>query len=313
MSVTLYFSKVNINSHIYDVYENPDKLKQILNLLLINICDDIGYEKQEIGHDEDGESYVYTAYYKFSSVEKLGDKYNNTIVGNVIKKSYLYAKQIDEATGEVKKIPVENNEVIRFYFDVYKEIVAFHRTIRFGYAEFNEAFNELINLSMKKHKKSYNFEVSILRKGLNINEIKKQLKEIGRIETLRIEIIPPNPDESLLNDIHENGEEFLKSVKDGNITSRSILFTSKAQEGLFLDAKIITDELTKVESIHSKLSSEEAIGKGYFTVEAEGKNGRKYSTKNNNPIKDKIDDGIKGIVEYAEVCRNKILSIFGNS
>lgn len=311
MSTTLYFSKVNVNSHIFSVYEKPQKLMEILNLLLVKIKNDIGFDKEVLRHDENGEAYVYKAHYKFSSIEKLGSKFNNAIVGNVIKTFHLFVNKIDD-DGKVIRIPVENNEVVRFYFDVYKETVAFHRTSWFGYVDFTEAFKQLLNASMKDCEEEYNFEVSLLRKGLNIQEIKSQLKKIGVIETLRIEIIPPNPNGPLLNGISSNGEKFLESAKEGNVTSRSILFTSKAQTGLLLDSEIVSDELEKVETIHSKLSDEEAVGKGYVTVEASSKNGRVYSTKDSNPIKDKIADGIVGITEFAETCMRKITSIFGD-
>ncbi|WPC42381.1 DUF4747 domain-containing protein [Clostridium sp. JS66] len=309
MSVTLYFSKININSHIFDIYDNPSRLKEILNLLMVNINNDIKYEKNEIRYDESGDVHEYNASYKFSSIEKLGDELDNVIVGNVIKTSNLFINKVNEKTGHVKKVPVENNEVIRFCFDIFNEKVAFYTTNRFGYVEFNDAFRELINISMEEYEDSYSFEAFILRKGLNIEEIRSELKSIGRIETLKIEIIPPNPNEDLLNQIYNNGEKFLQSAKAGNVTSRSILFTSKAPNGLLLDSSIVKDEIDQIENIHSRLSSEEAISKGYATVEAVSKSGRTYSTKNNQPIKDKIDDYIDNVIEFAKVCKRIIKSV----
>ncbi|MGV8983842.1 hypothetical protein [Clostridium sp.] len=305
----LYFSKVSINSHIFDVYNDTSKLKKILNLLVLNINNDIQYKRNETLHDEHGDIYEYSASYKFSSIEKLGDKFDNAIVGNVIKTSNIFINKINEATGDIKKFPVENNEIIRFCFDTYSEKVAFYTTNRFGYVEFNDSFKELINTSMKKDEESYSFEVALLRKGLNIEEIRSELKKIGEIETLRIEIIPPNPNEDLLNSIHNNGENFLESAKEGNVTSRSILFTSKAPKGLLLDAPIVKNEIDQIENIHSKLSSEEATSKGYANVEAVSKSGRTYSTKYNQPIKDKIDGYVDSMVEFATLCRKIIKSI----
>ncbi|KAA0776212.1 hypothetical protein DT250_04390 [Bacillus sp. AR2-1] len=306
MSITLYFSKVNINSHIFDVYEDKDRLKEILKKLYLNIEEDVSYIKQNLNYVEHGNTYTYDAEYKFNLIDKLND---NTIAGTVMKTSTLFVNQVNKETGDRKKIPVENSEVIEFYFDVYKEIVTFYKTNRFGHVEFTEAFQELVNKCMSKESEQYHFEVALLREGLNVEDIQTQLKAIGKLETLKIEIIPPNPDDDLLDEIQENGEEYITDIKEGNVTHTSTIFTSKETKGLNIDAKIIQDEFKKVSKIHSKLTDEEATMKGYVTVEATNKSGRRYSTNNNKAITDKIEEKPENFMKFATICKRKIASV----
>ncbi|WP_432664185.1 hypothetical protein R9X47_27095 [Wukongibacter baidiensis] len=309
MSATLYFSKVNVVSHIYDIYDKPKELRKILKKLLININNDVKYEKQDVRVDEKGEVHEYNAVFKFRSIDKLDDKYNNAIVGNVVKKSLLFINDIDEKTNVVKKIPVENSEIIQFYFDVYREVVVFYTTNRFGRKEFNDAFKELLTASMNKEEKGYNFEISLIKPNLDIADIKNELRKIGELESLKIHIIPPNPDDELLDEISNNGEEILESMKEGNVTNKSIVFTSKSLRGLNLNAKIINEEIGKINKIHSKLSGKKALGLGYASVEATSVDGKTFTTEDTKPIKQKISEEEKTRGLFIDVCKNKVLSI----
>lgn len=310
MSITLYFSKINLNSHIFDVYEDRKKLDSILKELFLNIKENITYTQKETRYDQNNEEFTYEAYFKFNLITKMND---NTIVGNVIKTSNLFVNEVDEKTGEIKKIPVENSELIPFYFDVFNEIVAFYTTNRFGYNVFNNAFKELLNKSMSTNEEEFNFEVSLLKMGLSVNELQTQLKNIGKLETLKIEIIPPNPDDELLDAIQQNGEEVLNDIKSGNVTHKSTIFTSTAPGGLNLDAKIIKQELEGMDKIHSKLSSETAIKNGYVTVDATNKKGRTFSTNDNKPTTYKLTEKPKSLEAFATICKQKISAIISSS
>ncbi|MBP2240330.1 hypothetical protein J2Z40_000885 [Cytobacillus eiseniae] len=306
MSITLYFAKVNINSHILEIYKDKKKRNEILKLVFLNLKEGIKYKKSNLNYTENGETYTYDADYKLNNITKFDD---DTIVGSVIKTSYLFANKLNEETGEVTKIPVENSEVIEFYFDVYKEKIAYYRTNRFGYAEFPQVFKEFLNICMSSKREEYNFEVSVLREGLNVEDIQNQLKKLGRLETLKIEIIPPNPDDELLDGIQDNGEEYIEGIKEGNITYTSTAFESKDSRGLNIDAKLIKKELNKVNNIHPKLTDVKAIRNGYLTVEARNKSGRFFSTNKTKPITDKLEEKPSSIVEFATLCKRKIVSL----
>ncbi|MEE6452550.1 hypothetical protein RAH41_18465 [Gottfriedia acidiceleris] len=309
MSVTLYFSKVNINSHILKVYDDKREFDRIIKDLYIKVKDNVEYIKEIIGEDEEGNTFTKEIVYKFNGLQKFGDDLEYTITGRVIKKMTIFINDLDEKTGQITKKPTEHVEVIEFHYDLYKEVIAFHIPNRFGYVEFNQVFRELLNQSMSTPNEKYNFEVSLFRKGLSVESIKQELKKIGKIATLRIDVIPPNPDEELLDSIHENGENYLEQLKKGKITQRSIAFSSTTPEGLDIDAEMIDEELEQIGKIHSKLSSEEAIEKGYITVEGSNVSGRTFTTNDTKPVKDKVDKP-QGLLDFAKVCKNKIASIF---
>ncbi|KOS61304.1 hypothetical protein FJQ98_01805 [Lysinibacillus agricola] len=88
MSVTLYFSKININSHIIEVYEEKSAREAILKKLYLNIKEDTTYTQKELRKDENGEEFIYEAYFKFNLIEKSNTDY--TLIGNVIKTSNLF-------------------------------------------------------------------------------------------------------------------------------------------------------------------------------------------------------------------------------
>jgi len=307
MSKTLYFAKVNLNSHIYNAYDNPSEFEKIFNLIYKKFIEDVKYVRNDTYQEE----YTYTAEYILNHVNKLGKR---QVVGSIIKKADIFVNtEINKETGEIKKVPIENNELIKFYYDIDKETVAFSRTLRFGHVEFCTAFEYLLNECMKGKKEDYIFKVSLMKTGVDINKIKSEISKLKNIETLRINIIPPNPDDELLSNIQQNGEKLLKSMKSGNITERSILFSSKAPRGLKLDSSEIQNELNLVSNIHSKLSEDKAIRNGYVLVEAKSQDGRKYSTDDNSLITNFIeDDDMVGDSNFANACKRKIAQIIAS-
>lgn len=306
MSITLYFAKVNINSHIIEVYKNKRKFEEILKTIYLKIEDGINYYKNNLNITENGETYSYEANYKFNNITKFDD---NTIYGSIIKKSSLFVNDLNEETGEVTKRPVQNSEVIEFYFDVYKEIIAYYTTNRFGFSEFSLAFKELLNKSMTSTNEEYYFEVSVLKEGLDVRDIRNELKKIGKLESLRIEFIPPNPDDELLDGIQDNGEEYIENIKEGNITYTSTIFKSKGNTGLNVDGKLIQEEFDKINNIHPKLNHEKAIRNGYLTVEGVNKSGRSFSTNENKQIRDTLEEKPKSIQDFAVKCKQKIATL----
>ncbi|WP_208592311.1 DUF4747 family protein [Gracilibacillus suaedae] len=305
MSITLYFSKININSHIFNVYNDRKEMQKIFEKLYINIKDGILYGNETVGFDESGKEYHDTTVYKFYSILKFSDL-DYTITGKIVKKMTIFINDLDEETGEMINKPTSHTEVIDFYFDILKEIVCFHTTNRFGFKEFNDVFKELINRSMFTEDEEYYFKVSLWREGLELNDIKKQLKKIGNIESLKIDITPPNPDDEILDNIQENGEEYLESIKEGNITQRSILFNSKAPQGLKLNSKMVNQELDRVDNVHSSISSETAIQRGYIHLSATSKNGRTFTTEDSRPVKDTLTEKPSSQRDFALACKDKV-------
>lgn len=309
MSVTLYYSKINISSHILKIYNDKNVKNGIDKKILINVKDNISFTKEIIRLDSSGEEHIEELKYKFHAIEKFDSELDYTIVGKVIKDSTIFVSKYNEKTKQQIKVPTENSEVIDFFYDIKKEIVVFHTSNRFGYADFTNAFQELLNKSMEVEKEKYLFKVKLVREGLSLDKITKQLKEIGKIEKLTIEINPPNPDDELLDSIQKDGEKYLENIKKGNITQRSVLFASDAPEGLNIDASMIKEELSQISQIHSKLTAEEAQKKGYVYVGAINTSGRTFSTDDNVVVRDRIDTKPRNPKEFALMCKKKVSGI----
>lgn len=298
MSAIAYYAKLNLESHILQVYDERKILKNILDELVINLVDDLSFTKELEYIDDDGNNHKNEIKYKLGSIQKLDEKYDYSIVGYIYKKSIVYLKDINENTGEITTRAEDNTEVITFYLDIYREMVVFYTTQRFGYNEFCEALQGIINSSFKKTK--YIFSVELYRDSININNIKEELRKLGKISEIKIDIKAPNPDSKVLEDLEEGGSRLIETYKEGNITGRSIILTSKAPKGLILDSEVVNEEFDKINKIHHKLSADEAIQKGYVHVNAKTEK-KEYSTRETSPLKGFFDEKEKSIGMFIEV------------
>ena len=252
-------------------------------------------------HTENEEVFTTSTEYEL----KVRRKEESYIDGVIYKESKIYYKQRNKEDELIRK-SVPNIEAIRFYLDVYKETVGFHTTNRFGYQEFNYAFSGIINSAMKLNNREFRYSVSLRTEGLEMKEIQASLRNINQIKELKIKMQPPNPDNEIINAMQNTGETVIDSMESGNITGMSFLFTSKGVNGLNLDSEIIHENLEKVEALSEVIGDKKAISKGYISVEAIGKNGKKYTTADQKPLKTVVDKA----EEFFEACKSIIDGIF---
>lgn len=307
----LYFAKINLNSvKIYECYEKKGMLNSILDRIFINIKDGITYEKSNFFKLNDNTEKEYNSSYELAGINKFNGDTTDVLVGGVIKSSSLLVNNIDKEGKDIKK-EVEYKEMIKFCFYPRKEIVAFYKRARFGYVEFCEAFQELINESMKNEKNKILFKVTLKREGIDIENIKRKLLKLGSIQSLKIDIMPPNPNSKLLKNMEEDVEEELKEMKEANVTTKSVIFESNSTSGINTKSKIVTNALHEIECVHSKLSVEESISNGYINIKAIDMYGRTHSTQDKNPMKYTIEQIPEGDYDFALICKywiNKILN-----
>lgn len=296
--MVVYFGKVNLNSsHIYKVYKKEIKLESILVKLFASLTDDIVYEKEEI-YKEGLETKISTTFYKL----KINEKTDDYIYGYLYKDAKIYYKQMNEDTNELEWRHVVSNETAEFYFDVYNEIVGYLTASRFGYREFLGAFEGIINNSLEKINLDYLFTVDLLTSGMNIEDIKEELKAIGNIQKLKIKIQPPNLQDELLNQIENNPEETISKLEEANIATKSIILTSSSKLGLKINSKVIDEELEQVDKIHSKISSKDITRNGYVEVEATDRNGNRITTGDKKAVKKEIDN----LIDFISACDSVI-------
>lgn len=311
MMRTLYFAKINI-SQIYEVYKEETTIKQIMDKLFICIKDKVEVEKV-IERQKDGDAIIETHKFSFSGINRMDNYPSEGLVGSIIKSHQIYIKQINKETGEKKVFPVDNDEVIEFYFSPYDEIVTFYTANKFGYLQICEAFELLINECSKSMygdlKES--FKVSMLTNGVSIDEIKKDLKNFGPIQELSIRIIPPNPMNKTLKHLKENTEKKLKDYQESRITEEISIFKSEYVGGLDTSSEEIENKLDNAIGFHSKITSEEMTGNGYVKVVATSRTGQEYNTDAKQVVKVRAEDSeMIGDVNFASSCRKFVKSIF---
>lgn len=303
MSAVLYFSKLNlVSGHIFEVYKDESMLNKILDTLKGDLHSGIEYKSEKIYTDATGEKCFSNTTYKLS----IQNKDDVSVCGVIYKNSIVYYKSFDAEKNELVRHSVPNTEGVRFYFDIYKETIGFHTSHRMGYKDFNEAFTGIINVCMEEKKREFRFEVSLRTEGLEISEITEQLKKIKSIKELKFKFQPPNPDTEDLERIKENGESLICGMDDANVTGMSVLFTSKSVNGVNLDSDIIKENIDRIQGISTLLgNNRKAISKGYTSVEAIGKNGKKYTTAESKPIKAVVSN----IENFVDECKKVIAAI----
>lgn len=314
---TLYFSKMNLNSHIYEVYDAEDKkgkLNEILKDIYNSIKDNVFYEDNILGVDDEGNAHSKIITYKLVQLDSMIAVEDLAIVGRMVKTSTLITNKLEE-DGTISKIPVINDEVVEFYFDVSREIVAYNRTNRFGHKDINDAFEKILNklfedeiLSNTEQEFPYYVKFENVREGLSLDNLKRELFALGKVKELTLEIIPPNPDDDLLDRLNEEADNYLNDLKSAKVTHRKLTLTSRDPDGLQLNEELVEGEINKINEIHSELSSEEALENGYVSVQAYSQNGISFSTRKSK-VRTAIIEETSSLISFAQRCKDKIRRI----
>lgn len=196
----MYFSKFNINSDIFEVYEDRKLVDKILSDVMTAINDEHYY----IETIKDSEGNQKEVKYKFCNIIKDYNVY--TVTGRLVKIFEGELQSYDEENDTVVTINASDCAVsATFFFDIQHEEIAFITRIGLGYNQFNYHFKALI----EKYVKDYSFEIFLEN---NIGELKKKLYDMSRIITVDTTIIPPNLDEEDYNDLFGvTAEEFKES------------------------------------------------------------------------------------------------------
>lgn len=297
MSITLYFAKLNlISDDIYKLYDDPKIKKEISYALYSAINTNPRWEKENIFFDDAGEPHSTVIEYS-TNILRTDDAYTY-VEGWLYKKSKLHYKKLDEVTKELIPHSTENTEGIRFTLDINHGFVGYNTSSRFGYKEFIEAFVMLINVGEQKIKCDYRYNIRLCTSGMALDDIKKELNKIGRIRELRIRMQPPNPSDTLLDELQKRCDGVVKDFKDANVTEVELFYSSKGSGGINLTAPFIEEKIHDIQGLYSGLSVEESTKKGYVSVEATSASGRKYSSGDSKPFRKLIWD----IGEFFESC-----------
>lgn len=298
-AMALYFGKVNMISHdIDDVLNDRVSFRRILERVM--------------GVLNDGSSYTYDRPIKvddeFTSEEieyslSIKEKNDTYIQGYIYKKSFIHYKDFNEQTKDLDSKKIPNTEGVEFYYDVFREMIAYQRTQRFGYKEVLLAFEGIMNNACENADLSYKFSLSQYTEGIDLDELKSELLS-EPVQKINIKYQIPNPESELLDAIRENQERTIEEFEAANLTIKNVSYQSNSTQGLNIESEIITNELMNISGLHSKIDSKKAIQNGYVVVETTYVNGLTKSSADMRPVVKHIDEKMN----FKEEAERTILS-----
>lgn len=261
----MYLAKVNLNSTIYEVYDNRLTINSVLDKVLQELSDEHTYteDKTEEFTDSLGnkKKYTKTSIYKFNELKKDND--DKIITGKLVRSFKRLTEKIDPITGTLGEAYTDESVSIYFYFDVRNELITFSIRQLFGYNQFTNAFNQLLNLSMSE----YGFEVFLQKDEEVLND---KLKTFRSVKKVTATLIPPNANEEELEDLRTS-LGYIQDCKDANAKKYKLELIDSAQESaLNMEAKVMQDII-------------KAVSKGYGDMSAYGisQTGREQIIKSN--------------------------------
>lgn len=297
MSMIIYFAKLNlVSDDVFKLYDKEKALSDVANGLYSAINADKHWEKESVFFDSEGVAHYSTIEYSMRII-RVDNSYSN-VEGWLYKKSNLYYNIQNKETKALERHSTENTEAIRFTLSVAHGFVAYNTSQRFGYKEFIEAFVSIVNLGEEACKLDYRYNISICNSGIGLDDIKKELKHIGKIKELRIKMQPPNPSEDLLAELQQRSDGLVKEFKDANVTEMELLYSTKGTTGINIDAPFVDEKISDIQGLYSTLPVEESTKKGYVTVNAISVGGKKYSSGDSKPLRIIVDS----VDEFFEAC-----------
>lgn len=298
----LHYAKVNINSNIYEVYNNKEvSIEGIMKELFDSINDTEEYLNIDSREFIDGEGELrkieLREIYNFSELEKELDVNKMYIFGKLVRRYPIYTEEFDEATRTSRRVVLENNSISTlFYFDLRSEIIVFSERQKLGSKQFIEAFENLLDICHEK----VGFELFLLKDPYSMKE---RLERAHKITKIKATVIPPNVNEEALEDLY-NKE--VQDMEEANITKKTSLFEvhEKSAKGINVKAKLV----------QQVMDSNEAYGKyakGYGKLEVEGEHSDgtpfKFDSDEDSPYQTQLPEREKGNFEkFKEYCQKGI-------
>lgn len=245
----LYLAKVNLNSNIFDVYKKKLDIKNVSDFIYDKFSTNGNYmsRSNERYTDYLGNETVFIreSIYSFQEIEKLDD---GIITGKLVRRFNKPSEKLDKETNKMVTHYVEEAVSIYFYYDVYKEMIAFCERQSFGYTQFTTAFMQLLNICALP----YQFEIFLQKDKAVLEEKLKSLKTVQKVHAT---LIPPNSNEDGLEELTEE-LQYMKECIDANATKLHLEYSSS---NLNMDSKIMND-------------IKKAVSSGYGDINATGTN-----------------------------------------
>lgn len=269
----VHFAKFNINEKIYKVYNEKNSLKELLLKVYEGLNTDI--ELQE-------SSYGKTTNFKFIHLFKETEKMiiNGRIVAYAPGTHISYDDKNDDIieTEDSKKATY-----ITFSFDINKETIGFVPKFDFGRNQFINRFEMLVEVMCPDIG-----EVSLILET-DRQALDAKLSKFEHVQELSLQLIPPNNDKKLFNELFDLDPDKLEETGGTNFFFR---FKGTAKRGLNLSAEYVKNLILGV-----------SIGYGKLTAKGKNTSGEDLNVKSNTdalytrPIFDNNKDNVLEIEE----------------
>ena len=283
----LYLAKVNLNSNIFDVYERKLAFNDVFSLIYDRITDGTDYltKNRERYIDSYGNPDVYIRESKYT-LQEINKRGEGIITGKLVRTFNKPSERLDEFSNRMVTTYIEESVSIYFYYDVYREMIAFCERQSFGYNQFMNAFTHMLNKCVGV----YEFEI-FLQKDKDILE--EKMKSLRSVQRVRATLIPPNSNEDDLQELR-NELIYMQQCQEANATKMNLDYVS---ENMKMESKVMKDIMT-------------AVSRGYGDVTATGinVNGRMQtvSSSQDAAYTANIQENI-GEEDYNEESKNLIL------
>lgn len=212
----LFFSKMNINDEIYQVYDGTANINDLLNEIYT------GINNREAIYDDKGGRY------KLFDLDKLE---NNIIHGRLgyIKSGVHSSYNPDTDTA----IDIEDKnkiEYVTFYFDVYNEMLAYTVLPIMRKERILTIFEGLI-------KQSTDIGVKFIIET-DMRSLNNKLSKFEIIKKVVLDLVPPNGDKNEFASLFSVNAD---KVADAEATSIKQQYSTRSSEGLNKDSSLIKD------------------------------------------------------------------------
>lgn len=104
--------------------------------------------------------------------------------------------------------------------------------------------------------------------------------------------------------MRQNGETYISTMEEGNLSRVSTIFSSKSPIGINVDAKIVRENINNFKSM-SLLIGADNINKGNIAIDIIDVKGNKYTTADDKPLKREI----KRLEDFSEEAKSFVYTI----
>lgn len=321
----LYFLKMNIQSRIYDIYEDTKKLEDELNNIYETLSTtDYKMEYKYTYYDEKKKDEAESKE-EFKVNILHSDSIKKEIVGDFRRYTTVFLNE-ENKDGELVAVPNNHIEAIRFYFDIKSEIICFYVGESFRHRQFQKYFQQYLNEILQNKLNSISKDhiedpmqehviLEFVKLGSGIELFYKNLLEFGKVRELYFDVIAPNASEEVIKEIKEALGEKYEDYKEAGVTKSSMKYVSNIEKGLNVKKGLIKNQIKQLEKLNKDIiiksydeddEKEEIVELEYVKMKAINSKGETLESDKSRLYTQEIEEDEKNQNDFINLCRNLV-------